>query len=86
MRMDSRNSSMTALTAGSVSDKICRYASSIMAQACRGGCLSQPETTRHKQVSLIITKSHQGSGRKPNMAYLLLTATQKKFLQDSGQE
>ncbi|HID5265653.1 TPA: hypothetical protein ACXEM2_004915 [Enterobacter hormaechei] len=51
-----------------------------------GGCLSQPETTRHKQVSLIITKSHQGSGRKPNMAYLLLTATQKKFLQDSGQE
>ena len=26
--------------------------------------LSQPETTRHKQVSLIITKSHQGSGRK----------------------
>jgi hypothetical protein len=76
---------MTALTAGSVSDKICRYASSIMAQACRGR-LSQPETTRHKQVSLIITKSHQGSGRKPNMAYLLLTATQKKFLQDSGQE
>ncbi|WP_230203892.1 hypothetical protein, partial [Enterobacter hormaechei] len=28
--------SMTVLTAGSVSDKICRYASSIMAPACRG--------------------------------------------------
>lgn len=26
--------------------------------------LSQPETTRHKQVSLIITNSHQVSGRK----------------------
>ncbi|MFO7201972.1 MULTISPECIES: hypothetical protein [Enterobacteriaceae] len=47
---------MTVLTAGSVSDKICRYASSIMA----------PE-------------------EKPNMAYLLLTATQKKGLQGSGQ-
>lgn len=47
-----------------------------------------PEPARnngHKQVSLIITKSHQGSGRKPNMAYLLLTATQKKGLQGSGQ-
>jgi hypothetical protein len=51
------------ITAGSVSDKICRYASSIMAQASPAR-LSQPETTRHKQVSLIITKSHQGSGRK----------------------
>lgn len=64
MRTDSRNSSMTALTAGTVSDKICRYASSIMAQASPPARLSQPETTRHKQVSLIITKSHQGSGRK----------------------
>ena len=66
MRTDSRNSSMTALTAGTVSDKICRYASSIMAQAAPPppARLSQPETTRHKQVSLIITNSHQVSGRK----------------------
>jgi hypothetical protein len=31
--------------------------------------LSQPETTRHKQVSLIITNSHQGI-RKKNQTWL----------------
>jgi hypothetical protein len=76
---------MTALTAGSVSDKICRYASSIMAQAS-GGCLSQPETTRHKQVSLIITKSHQGSGRKTKHGLPPVNGNAEEILQDSGQE
>lgn len=48
-----------------------------------------PEATGNdgnKQVSLIITKSHQVPRRKTKHGYILLTATQKKGLQGSGQE
>ncbi|WP_407215521.1 hypothetical protein [Enterobacter kobei] len=55
---------MTALAAGSVSDKICRYASSIMAPASPFGTPEPARNNGHKQVSLIIIKSHQGSGGK----------------------
>jgi hypothetical protein len=84
MRTDSRNSAHAALTAGTVSDKICRYASSIMAQASPPR-LSQPET-RHKQVSLIITKSHQGSGRKTKHGLPPVNGNAEEILQGSGQE
>jgi hypothetical protein len=50
------------------------------------GCLSQPETTRHKQVSLIITKSHQGSGRKTKHGLPPVNGNAEEILQDSGQE
>ncbi|EOJ5111634.1 TPA: hypothetical protein ACUQ9V_004812, partial [Escherichia coli] len=76
---------MTVLTAGSVSDKICRYASSIMAPASPPARRSQTETTdtsRCRSSSLRVIRAPE---EKPNMAYLLLTATQKKGLQGSGQ-
>ncbi len=58
-----KNSSMTVLTVGSVSDKTCRYASSIMVPASPRHAGAKRKNG-HKQVSLIITESHQGSRRK----------------------
>ena len=77
---------MTVLAVGSVSDKICRYASSIMPPASPPGTPEATGNDGNKQVSLIITKSHQVPRRKTKHGYILLTATQKKGLQGSGQE
>jgi hypothetical protein len=46
----------------------------------------EPAETTHKQVSLIITKSHQGSGRKTKHGLPPVNGNAEEILQGSGQE